>query len=367
MADVEPEVRPTRTGELLSLYLVSRVGIFGLVAFSFLWPRYGSPRIPLTNHPIQLAVPMPGFLVPFMNWDAGQYVKIAADGYQPSFVPYFPLYPLLIRALSLGQRAWMAPVALLISLLATALAVVVLARLIAIDRPRAVWPAIALLLVFPGAIFFALPYTEATTLLFFVLAAYAARRRAWWLAGVAGALAAATRPPGLAIIVLLVIEYALTERPWRLRDLPALLLPAAGPALYLAYVWRAFGDPRLFLHGEQAYGRALGGVPVQFTTESTHLWTSLNFWVMVLALALALWSIRLLRPSYGAFAAVLALAGLITGELESTVRFIAIAWPLFMAAGVYLTDERRLFVVGTAFALGIGFFAILFTHGYWVS
>ena len=361
-------------GGLVELYVFTRAAIYGLIAFSFLWPRYGSPRIPGTGHPIAQAVPIPGFLLPLMNWDAGEFVRVAADGYDSRTVPYFPLYPLAIHILSLGQRAWMPFVALAISLLATGLAAVILSRLIAIDRAVAAWPAVALLLTFPGGLFLALPYTEALTLLLFVSSAFAARRGRWWMAGGLGALAAATRPPGVAIVVLLLVEYfsfrspSGGSAPWgpRLRMLAAVALPFAGLGSYLIYIWLRFGDPRLLLHQELSYGRSLGSLPVQFSSPG-RLLTSFSFWVVVASLLLAVWTIRAVRPSYGIFAGVLALAGPLTGELESSIRFVAIAWPLFVLGGYYLADDRRLLAVCSVFAMALGFFAILFSHGYWVA
>jgi hypothetical protein len=59
--------------------------------------------------------------------------------------------------------------------------------------------------------------------------------------------------------------------------------------------------------------------------------------------------------------------GPLTGTLASTTRYVAIAWPVFALGGLYLRSERRLLVVGAGFALGLAFFAILFSHGYWVA
>jgi hypothetical protein len=226
---------------------------------------------------------------------------------------------------------------------------------------------VTLLLLFPGAVFLLLPYSEALTLLFFVLAAYAARRQHWWLAGLAGAVAALTRPPGVAIVVLLVTEFALARHSRRLRDVPALALPLLALGGYLLYIWRAFGSPGVLFLQERSYGRHLGVLPVQFTSQSAHLLTSFNFWLLMGAVALALLTLRVVRPSYGLFALALVLGGFATGELESTVRFIGVAWPLFITTGIYLRDERIRLLVTTAFAAGLGYFAVLFTHGYWVA
>ncbi len=308
----------------------------------------------------------PAFLRPLAQWDGGQYVEIAANGYHGYLPVWFPLYPLLMRIVTTGHAQWLLAAGLAVNLVAGAVAVGLLARLIELDHPGAAWPTVVILLLYPGALFLSMAYTEALTLLLFVLAAYAARRQSWWLAGGMGALAALTRPTGIVIMVLLAIEYALAQRPWRLIHLPALAAPLAGPAAYAGYLWYAVADPLAFLHEQAHFHHGVGVLPDEFSSAGEFL-TSSSVWVFMVALTLSLWAIRALRPSYGAFAAALVLAGPLTGTLVSSIRYVAIAWPVFAVAGCYLRSERHLMLVGAVFALGLAFFAILFTHGYWVS
>ncbi|HEV1997897.1 MAG TPA: hypothetical protein VGR61_07195, partial [Candidatus Dormibacteraeota bacterium] len=225
--------------------------------------------------------------------------------------------------------------------------------------------AVVLLLLYPGAVFLTFTYSEALALLFFVAAALAARRRRWWLAGALGALAAATRPTGVVIIVLLMVEYLMTERPRRLVHVPVLFIPILGTAAYCAYLWFTVGDPIAFIHSEQPFGRGLGILPVEFANG--HWLTAPSFAIWVVAMAAALWSIRVVRPSYGAFATALLLAAPLTGAFGSTSRYLLLAWPVFVMLARYVNTERRVLVTASLFSIFLAFFLLLFVHGYWVA
>jgi hypothetical protein len=359
-----------RGASLLSvilLYASTRLALYGLVAASFVWPRTGAQPLASVSlnrlEPVVMANPAP--LRPFAQWDGVHYLNIAAQGYAwARNAGFFPLYPLLMHVLAFGQsRLILAGLA--VNAAAAGIAVVLLARLISIDYPEAAWPAAVLLLLYPGALFLSVVYAEALALLFFVAAAYAARRRRWWLAGAVGALAALVRPTGVLIALLVVTEYVLHERPWRRITLVALALPVAGLGAYAVYLWRAIGDPLAFGPQGHVAERRLLALPVEFTNG--HFFTSPSVWVWLVAFALAVWAMVALRPSYGIFAAALVLAGPLTGSFGSSIRYAAVAWPLFAVAGRYLRYEPALLAVGACLALGLAFFIVLFTHGYFVA
>lgn len=143
------------------------------------------------------------FLAIWQRFDANWYLKIAQGGYgDEGSTVYFPLYPLLIRALGtlfLGRDLL---AAMIISNLALVGALYVLYQiskdLIGVrDSKRA----IAFLLLFPTAFFLFAPYTE-SLFLFFALASIREGTRArWGRSGIFGALAALTRLQGVLMIV----------------------------------------------------------------------------------------------------------------------------------------------------------------------
>jgi hypothetical protein len=257
---------------------------------------------------------------------------------------------------------------MLINFVIGAIAIVFLARLVAIDDRSAVFPSGVVLLLYPGAVFLSVPYTEALALAALLAAAYFARRGRWWWAGAAGVLAALSRPTGVLVIVLHAVEY-LQQSHWRLprlprlaRDLPALALPVLGVLAFALYLGYATGDPLGFIHHQQ---RSIAGVPVE--VGGGRLLASPSVWLWVLAMALALASIRWLRVSYGVFAVAMLLAAPLTGSFGASLRYALVAWPIFVLVGKRLGEGRRLTAVASVLALGLAFCGLLFVHGYWVS
>ena len=169
------------------------------------------------------------FAETFAAWDSGWYFDIAQRGYYwsssgQSSIAFFPLYPMLMRALAWpfggGDRAlWIAGIALSYACLFLGLAV--LHRLTAKmsgDRETA-RRTLLYIAVFPFAYFFTQVYTESLFLLTSVSAVAAAVASRWGWAGFFGALAALTRPNGILIALPLGL-LALAGRP-RLAELAA--------------------------------------------------------------------------------------------------------------------------------------------------
>ena len=128
-------------------------------------------------------------LSPLARWDAVWYLRIADSGYGGSHAraAFFPLYPLLVRALAAPSaaprpRCWSPPTWCRWPRSSGAL--VLLYRLVSLElgRPLA-RPTLLLLAVFPAALFFGAPYSESLFLLAAVGAFYAARTGHWAWAG----------------------------------------------------------------------------------------------------------------------------------------------------------------------------------------
>ncbi|HET8945534.1 MAG TPA: mannosyltransferase family protein, partial [Candidatus Polarisedimenticolia bacterium] len=188
------------------------------------------------------------------RWDAEWYLLIAERGYgaDDAFVGlpvayrrgddsgFFPLYPLLIRAVAAtGLSSLLAGV--LVSNLAALLAAALLRDLVKRDRGeeeahRAVW----LLLSFPTSFFLSVVYAESLLLMTTLAAVRLARDSRPHAAGVAAGLACLARPTGVLALIPVVAELARPQGDWerpgsRLRR----VAPAcAGPALALG-LWAA--------------------------------------------------------------------------------------------------------------------------------
>jgi len=303
------------------------------------------------------------------RWDAFWYLDIATHGYrwngnplEQQNVVFFPLFPVLMRAVgaAIGGHALIA--GLIVSLAAFLPALCCFWRWTA-DRlgADAATGAVWLLCAFPSAIFFSAVYTESLYLLIAVGACYYAERSRYWLAAAVGLMGGLVRPNGL----LLSIPIAWTafvagrDRHRVMSRGAAAVAPIVGALCFCAYLaWRV-GDATAWLSDQAAWPHNLGVRPV----ELPH--ASINFWWIPNALALGLVLIALapltalLGTAYGLFVVGNIAPPLLRHGLMSLGRFSSVMFPVFawLATRVRGRSRTRLIV---AFGLGQAVLAALF-------
>jgi hypothetical protein len=344
-------------------------------------------------------------LSPLARWDAAWYLRIAESGYGGSDVraAFFPLYPLLVRAVAAPFGA--SPGALLVAAYVVSLAaflgaLLLLYRLVSLElgRPLAK-PALLLLAVFPAAVFFGAPYSESLFLLLAVGAFYAARTGRWAWAGAAAAGAAATRSAGVLLLLPLVMLWW-SAHPRRARDAAWLLFAPLGVAAYAAFLGLAEGDAWRFLDVQDAWSRELtvplagawdgfgaaidgarqllsgqrevvyfeeaAGDPYRIAAVNLMLFGSLVF-----ALVACAGCLRRLPKAYGGWVAaslVLPLTFPVKPQpLMSLPRFLAVLFPIFMWLALWSEERRATARVAAVSALGLGLFTAQFASWHWIS
>src|SRR3954452_10203486 len=152
--------------DALTAFLASRllVWIVGVVAAAIVSPDGGQSALsfdrPDLTHPFGAG--LDSLFAPLARWDSVWYLGIAHGGYDGASTAFFPVYPLLVRALAPGGS----PAALLVSAYAVSLASLAAAlylmrRLAEIELgPEAARRAVLLLAFFPGALWLGAPYSE---------------------------------------------------------------------------------------------------------------------------------------------------------------------------------------------------------------
>lgn len=194
-------------------------------------------------------------------WDARIYLDIAGSGYPPtrcSIVQcdyhdaFLPGLPLLISSATLVVRdpvlaGW------LVSLLAEAVALWYIARLVAAERDRAaaqlsVW----LVALAPTALFFTAIYTEAPFIAAVAASLYHARRGETQKAAIAGAIACCFRLTALALLPALALEHVVRKR-WRRPSHLVLLAIIPVPLVaYCVYMQLHTGDAFAYLDAQRS-------------------------------------------------------------------------------------------------------------------
>jgi len=327
------------------------------------------------------------------RWDTGFYVSIAEEGYMyegvdlPS-VAFFPLLPLMMRALTPFTGDPLVA-GILISNIALLLASVLLYRLVVESRDRRLaerttW----YFLIFPAAFFGIAVYTESLFLLFAIGALYFARRGYWEIAALLGIAGSMTRLMGLIIAVMLLVEWWQQRRAMSGGRRPspvALAAPAAvplGTLAFMAFLWRAFGDPLAFVHGAAAWAREpqspleliagllqspAGGWGSALLAGRVHFNDWLDFAFVVLFLILGLVLFYQKRWSEGAFVTLGVLLSISSGLLMSQRRYMWVLFPAFIILAKWGDRPWIDKLITTTSLVLLAIFTALYANGYWVG
>lgn len=205
--------------------------------------------------------------VGWRSWDAGHFLRIAEHGYgvEPLDLAFFPVYPMLMRALN-----WVLPgnalaAGLFVSSLASLGLLILLHRLVTTEFSATMASrTLYALAAFPTAFFLAGVYNESLFLLLAVGSLYLARGGNWWAAGAVAAVASGTRSAGLLLLLPLAYEYLRqTGFPrWRPRwDVLSLALVPVGLMAYMAYCWVQFDDAMAFSNAQEYWYRSFSIPP----------------------------------------------------------------------------------------------------------
>jgi hypothetical protein len=322
----------------------------------------------------------------FVRWDSMWYEAIVKP--TPRFLPaghssanFFPFYSwvswlfsLPLRVLLDHERAFYVA-GIFVSLSAFLLGLTAVLRLAtqlagADVAVRAVW----LIAVFPFSFFFSTVYADA---LYFCLAAWSltcAYESRWRTACLLATMASMTRIPGLALFPAIALEYLrrhdFDARSLR-KEVPSLLILAAGPIVILSYnEWR-YGDPLAFLYArQQGWNRASGltafvrdynyffrgslfscGTAGECLREFEPTRILLGYWYVALipaSLALVIYAARVLGVGLTVWV-VLSVGMALLNGLDGTGRFTAVLFPVFIALAMLLRSRIAFLGVCAAF------------------
>lgn len=278
-------------------------------------------------------------------WDGHWYQMVASDGYllvpgRQSDPAFFPLYPLLLRAVHTLGAGYLSAGLLLsnVALLAALLAFHALSR--ELVGARLARRATVYVAVFPLGYVFSMVYPESVVLGAIALAGFAALRGRWATAALCAAAAALARPEG--VFVALPILVTAWQRRHMLSPLErglalgAVVAPAAALASFPAYLDRVLHDPLAWSRAEHAWGRHFS--PLSFVNTFTHLPSTLTqnpgLARDVVALAVYLGLLAAARRAGTPWPWLLAALAVVvlpvfSGSLDSIGRFGLLAPPLF--------------------------------------
>jgi hypothetical protein len=307
-----------------------------------------------------------------LAWDASWYRDIARVGYSgvaSDGLRFFPLYPLLGRAVSWFPGASAGFGVLLVanvSALALGFAVHALVMQERDDTDlarRAVW----LVYLAPPAFVLVMGYAEATFMTFAAITLLGLRSRRWWLAAVFGFLAGLTRPVGVLLAVPALVEGG------RRRDVKA-VVPAAAPVagLFAFLIWAAHRTHDFLypLRAQQDPTRRGQWVdPVRAVAHNVHelfvgdhVSAGLHAVSALVFVALLVVVARRWPLSFALYAGVALVVALSSRNLDSLERYGLATLPFVLAGADVIADPgRERLVMALAVAGLVGASMLAFT------
>lgn len=318
------------------------------------------------------------------RWDCGWYLEIVRHGYsaispvdQPgqTTLAFFPVYPLLIGAVSAALGIDVLPAALLISNLCFVGALIYIyryAQLLGCSRPVGLL-AVALICFVPQGFVFSAAYTESLFLLLLAGAMYHVRRGQFLVAGLLAAALSGVRANGVFFVFFMLFwivrQFGVSAflMPWRRPQLfvPIVLAPL-GLFCFWAYCFALTGDA--FAQASSvAHGWGWHS-DLPWINVLSHLRTGglATFWVLCSLAAFAASLLLLRLRFYEEFGLCLMILLLLwSGQIpNSLLRYCIVLFPIAIGLARHL-DGRPLTsaAVFSCFALLNGFLMTAWTLG----
>lgn len=311
--------------------------------------------------------------------DSVYYLGIAAGGYhaEPNVRglldwAFFPLYPIVTRVFSELTFGDIAVAGVIVANLAFVAALVVLYRLsVPLLGHDVSVRSLGFVALAPGAVAFAMAYSDSLFLLLAAGAFLAAEQRRWWLMALLYGLASLTRVQGILLGLPLLVLIVQASGGWLAGGwrTPRLAWLAAGPialGAFAAYLGARFGDPLGMFHAQGGWdalgrpGTAGASVGVMDRFEP------LALFIVAVLFAYVLIAIFLPRDrvplAYTVLAVVSAVAPLATLRFASSARFMAVTWPFAWILARREAAWFRLAALPASAALFVVFAVLNFTQ-----
>lgn len=385
---------------ILGFYAVWRAWLVALAFFAQKYIPFVSTFTPHNNFGLHL----PWWQWVWANFDGVVFLVIARSGYTASEVPFFPLYPLMVRFTKYLTALPYLQSGLLVSTLAFLVGLWFVWKLLVREKKSSLLTLVLLLILcFPTAYHYTAVYNDS---LFFALATmtlYYAREKKYWLAGLLGGLATLARLNGLALFFVLLAEYFFSfldkKNLWNFQFwfdafqksvhprqiiksgvLFAGLIPLAFLG-YLAFIDKTFGDWNLFFTGVEVWHRSKLTFPLQtFWRYVKILLVSPRItFVYIVALFEALFTLMYLgilffswkkiHPTFWIMMFFHWLIPVLTGTLQGMPRYGLHLFPMYFCLALWLEKKPR-WIQGLVFLIFLSlqiFYVSYFTRGYFVT
>lgn len=327
-------------------------------------------------------------LVPWLNFDGRNYLQIVNKGYDLGYLTelrvFFPLYPLLIRILSVNNFLNPIIIGLSVSLISLITSLFILNKLLTLDgfkrkdRERL----ILLILLFPTSFYFLAYYTESLFFLLVVSFFYFLNKKQFFISSVIAFLATATRITGLALLPILFYRAYKEFKDSRKINWSILISPF-GFIFYLIYVQLISGDFLSVILKQKEWKRPIGllgpwyalkdgFVKFIFGSKVTQLdffgrsMEVVEFIFVVFLIYVIIHSYKKIKFDYWLYLFFSSLPIFFSGALSSIHRYMLVMFPIY----VYLfkvIPRKFIMYAYIVFLILLIYFSALFLRNYWVA
>lgn len=342
-------------------FLVSRFALEVVGHFSFLFQH--NPEYPTSILDRGFNFTPITMLDIWMRWDSGWYYSIVSNGYTVNYdilntqsnIAFFPLYPLLIKIVSLfaidfsNHGTLYAFFSLLVSNICFLLSLIILTKIceeLKFNeklRSSIIW----LIVLYPFSFYFSASYSESTFLLFFTLSFFYLIKEKYNLSSIFGALLAMSRPLGVLIVVPIFFRYILRQKSKiYLKDL---LWMSTIPVPFIAFLILAYqrtGDFLAPMHIQSAWGKHfqmpwLTLLPTNFHFPVIHYFDVFFLIASIFILAVYVWKKKPF-PEISLYSLFIIITPLFSGSVLSLGRYTIVAIPIYFLLGEIIEKYENL-------------------------
>jgi Gpi18-like mannosyltransferase len=372
---------------ILIIFIVSRIILLITAWFAGYY---------LPNPSYQQYVDQGWFMSPYSfidiwsRWDSRWYMDIIMHGYVVtediqstySTVAFFPLFPLLVKLFSfllpgaINSPTILTIIGLILNNLLFITSLYFIYQLMDQFFQNQAWnkAVIVLIMAYPGSFYFSCFYTESLFLFLAVMSVWFAKKENWLLSAISCGLLAVTRPQGILMAIPISI-LLLQSMQWKIKNFPRkalwLLLIPIPLFIFLFYMRFVTGDFLAPITAQAAWGKETGNFKLNFIdwlfTPQPDVF-KIDALMTYLFIGLSIYALfKLPSVAYGLFALFVLIVPVVSGTSVSMTRYIAVAFPAFMAAIRFLKKELAIYSLAALFFAIQIFYFIGWVNYYWIA
>jgi len=320
-------------------------------------------------------------LASWAQWDGGHYINIANNGYQDlSDFAFFPIYPAMIRFLSVIFNGNLILSSLIISNFSAVIFIIYFYKLLKEKYSQSIaFASMVTYLTYPFSFYLVASYSESLFLLLLTALIALIFKKKYFLAAALVIPISLTRGIGFFASVILIYAYLYKQvivfQKFKF-NLLIILTPFLGITGYLGYLKIIHNNEFLFLTAQSNWQRSIQD---PLSTVFAYLWSIItlqprpfnDYIDLILTIGFLLILIlgrKKIPSSWWIFSTLAILIPASTGTLTSMPRYLLGSFGVYVIVGKYFANNPKLAKIFWTISLVLQVvFSVMFINGYWVA